>query len=182
MLKLENIPNYEQYHYLIDVSNICYIEKTADGKPMLQNYVKLIEYLINVLNIPKDNIHPICDANLPYIIDNREELELLIDAKEILRCPAGRKADDFILIAAINYDFCFILGNDRYKSYKLPYKDWLRDRKISMMIVDDKVCLSPDIDNDRINIVFPDFKKVKSKNFERIDVNIGDNEIAIKNN
>lgn len=166
MLKLENIPNYEKYHFLIDLSNICYCIKSLEGKPMLENYFKVKNYLIEKLNIPKENLHAICDANLIYKIDQHGDLKTMIRSGEVQSSPSGRRADDFILNAALQYDFCFIISNDTLKIYlsELPDEYWLRDRKISLMIIDDKVCLSPDIDNTRVDLIFLNKNRVNEKN------------------
>ena len=61
---------------------------------------------------------------------------------------APKTADEFILLLAQRFKFCFIISNDKYRQYfeQLPDKLWLKQRKVSFMIIRNQVCLSPDIE------------------------------------
>ena len=98
-------------------------------------------------------IHCIFDTALRYYIDKPIEYEALIKEEVIVEAP--KVADEFILSFALKHDFCFIISNDKFREYldQLPNKQWLDDRKVPFMFLGSKVCLSPNIDYNRIDVL-----------------------------
>jgi len=145
------IPNLKQYHVYIDGNNVAYFRFNQQGKPVLSDILSLISYLIEELGFLKENIHCICDPSLRHYIDKLNEFEALI--KEGVLIEAPKVADEFILSFALKENFCFIISNDKFREYidQLPSKQWLEDRRISFMVIDEEICLSPNFDLNRID-------------------------------
>ncbi len=118
--------------------------------PLLHNFFLIFEYLIKELNLKHENIYCICDPNLQFIIDDLKKFNELKKNGTIFTAP--KTADEFILLLAQKFDFCFIISNDKYRQYydQLPNKQWLKQRKISFMIIRSQVCLSPDIEYNKL--------------------------------
>ena len=129
----------------IDGSNVAYSRFNELKKPILSDILLIYDYLINNLEFKHEKIHCICDPTLKYYIDKPIEYQALIREGVIIEAP--KVADEFILGFAFKHDFCFIISNDRFRNYieQLPSKQWLEIRRISFMLIDDKVCLSPNI-------------------------------------
>ena len=132
---------------------MCY---TSQGFPLLKNLVLVLDYLIKELNILFEDIFCICDPNLQFIIDDKKEFNRLLKNGTIFIAP--KTADEFILLLAQKFDFCFIISNDKYRQYtnQLPNKKWIKQRKISFMIIRNQVCLSPDIEYEMIDNLISD--------------------------
>lgn len=147
------IPDLEKVWIIIDVNNVCYNSQEC---PILNNLTLVIDYLTNYLNILIENIICICDPNLQFIIDDKKEFIRLSKNDTIFIAP--KTADEFILLLAQKFDFCFIISNDKYRQYfnQLPNKLWLKQRKVSFMIVRDQVCLSPDIEYEMLDNLISD--------------------------
>lgn len=116
----------------------------------MDDFLLLIDFLIKNFGYNISNIYSICDPSLKYYIDKPEEFQVLIEEGIIIEAP--KVADEMILGFALKHDFCFIISNDKFREYldQLPNKEWLRDRRISFMFAGDEVCLSPNIDYERI--------------------------------
>lgn len=157
-------PCLVEYSVYIDGSNMAYARYNQWNKPLLGDIILLIDYLIEKLGFPKDKIHCICDPSLKYHIDKPVEYGILV--KEGLITEASKVADEFILGFALKHEFCFIISNDRFRQYleQLPSKEWLENRKISFMIIDDEVCLSPNIDYKKIDELSLNGNKVNIDN------------------
>ena len=147
----EKYPEMTNCHIFIDVNNVIRNRFRKEKKPVLQDLIILINYLVEI-GFKKENIHSICDPGLNYYIDNPIEFEALI--KEGIVIEAPKVADEFILSFAKRYDFCFIISNDKFREYysQLPDSKWLEDRRVSFMFIDQEVCLSPNIDYNRIEL------------------------------
>ncbi len=143
-INLKDCPVY------IDGSNIAYSRFNELKKPILSDILMVYDYLIRILEFNSDNIHCICDPALKYHIDKPIEYQALIRECVIIEAP--KVADEFILSLALKRDFCFIISNDRFRNYieQLPSKQWLEERRISFMIIDNTVCLSPNISYERL--------------------------------
>ncbi len=144
-------PSLREYPIYIDGSNVAYFRKNKFyGRPVLSDIINLINYLIEKLRFSKEKIYCICDPATKYYIDRPTEYRVLV--KEGLIIDAPKSADEFILGFALKHDFCFIISNDRFRQYftQLPSRGWLEERRISFMIIDDKVCLSPNINPEKI--------------------------------
>lgn len=144
---MEIIPNLKEVKFIIDTNNVCY---TSQGVPLLHNLILIYEYLIKELNVKAENVYCICDPNLQFIIDDVKKFNELTRNGTIFIAP--KSADEFILLLAQKFSFCFIISNDKYRQYydQLPDKQWLKQRKVSFMIIKNQVCLSPDIEYDNL--------------------------------
>ena len=147
LIKAQNVKDFPVY---IDGSNVAYFGHNKIEPPRLSEILLLLNYLIDDLSFKKERIQCICDPSLKYYIDNPLEYEVLIKEKLIIEAP--KYADEFILSFALKHAFCFIISNDRFKEYinQLPSRDWLEMRLISFMIIGEQVCLSPNIDYEKL--------------------------------
>jgi len=148
-----DLPYLLDYPVYIDVNNVAYYRFNKFEKPLLSDILLLIDYLVNEIGFPKENINCICDPSLKYYIDKPYEFNALIREGLILEAP--KVADEMILGFALKYKFCFIISNDRFREYaiQLPSKKWIEERRISFMFIDDNICLSPNIDYKKIEIL-----------------------------
>jgi len=149
----ESFPYLNQFHVYIDVNNVVYFGCDKNKTPKLKNLIELLSQLIEVYGFKRERLHCICDPALRYHIDQRKEFEALIRDGLIVIAP--KVADEFILSFAQNHEFCFIISNDRFREYipQLPGKQWIEERRVSFMILEDKVCLSPNIKYSHIDVL-----------------------------
>jgi len=158
----------------IDGSNVAYFGFNKSKKPKLSNILQIINYLITEIGFKRKNIHCICDPSLKYYIDNPNEYENLVKEDVIIEAP--KVADEFILSFALKHDFCFIISNDRFRQYldQLPSKQWLEERRISFMIINNEVCLSPNISYENLikenNKFFSFIRKFDSTSITTLNV------------
>ncbi|MBA7565641.1 hypothetical protein ES708_07326 [subsurface metagenome] len=159
----DKFPYLLEYPIYIDINNVAYSRFNKFEKPLLRDILALIDYLRNDIGFPKENIHCICDPSLKYYIDKPNEFKALI--KEGLIIEAPKVADEMILSFALKYEFCWIISNDKFREYidQLPSKKWLEDRRISFMIIEDGVCLSPNIDYKQIDLLPLNERKIELK-------------------
>ena len=148
-----DFPYLLEYPVYIDVNNVVYYRFNKYGKPLLGDILALIDYLIRKIGFSKEKIHCICDPSLKYYIDKPNEFQVLL--KESLIIEAPKVADEMILGFVLKYKFCFIISNDRFRDYieQLPSRQWLEDRRIPFMFMGDDVCLSPNINYSRIDLL-----------------------------
>ena len=132
---------------------MCYANQNT---PLLKNLVFVFNYLVENLNVLSENIYCICDPNLQFIIDDKKGFHKLTKNGTIFIAP--KIADEFILLLAQKFEFCFIISNDKFREYfdQLPNIEWLRQRKVSFMIIRNQVCLSPDIEYETLNNLIND--------------------------
>ena len=149
----EELPYLLEYPVYIDVKNVAYSRFAQEGEPLLSDLLLLIDYLINVVGFPKKNIYSICDPSLKYYIDKPNEFNALIREGVILEAP--KVADEMILGFALKHNFCFIISNDKFREYtnQLPSIKWIQERRVSFMFIEDSICLSPNIDYSRIDLL-----------------------------
>ena len=147
------LPYLLEYPVYIDVNNIAYSRFNKYGEPLLSDVLTLLDYLINKIGFPKENIYSICDPSLKYYIDKPNEFSALINEGVILEAP--KVADEMILGFALKHNFCFIISNDKFREYtnQLPSKKWIQERRVSFMFIEGVVCLSPNIDYSRIDLL-----------------------------
>jgi len=147
------LPYLLEYPVYIDVNNVAYTHFRKYGKPLLSEVLLLLDYLINKIGFPKENLYCICDPSLRYYIDKPNEFNALVNEGLILEAP--KVADEMILGFALKYKFCFIISNDKFRNYieQLPSRQWLEDRRIPFMIIGDDVCLSPNINYTKIDLL-----------------------------
>ncbi len=143
----------KEFPVYIDVNNVCYSRMNQFEKPVLADILVLIDYLIREIGFPKENIHCICDPALKHYIDKPVEFRALL--KEGLIIEAPKVADEMILSFALKHNFCFIISNDKFREYneQLPSKKWIEDRRVSFMFIGNEICLSPNIDYKRIDLL-----------------------------
>lgn len=146
-------PYIKEYPIYIDGSNAAYSRFKNNKKPSLDDITLLINHVIVDLKFDREKIHCSCDPALRYYIDKPIEYEALIKEEVIVEAP--KVADEFILSFALKHEFCFIISNDKFREYldQLPNKQWLDDRKVPFMFLGSKVCLSPNIDFNRIDVL-----------------------------
>ena len=134
-----------EFFVYLDGSNIAYSRHNKSKNPKLSDILLVFDYLIKTLEFEKENIRCICDPSLKYYIDKPIEYKVLVEERTIIEAP--KVADEFILSFALKHEFCFIVSNDRFRQYidQLPSKQWLKERRISFMLIDNQVCLSPNI-------------------------------------
>jgi len=139
-----------EFPIYMDVNNIAYSRYNNLKKPVLSDILLVCDYLINRSGFKKENVYCISDPSLKYYIDKPIEYQALIGEGIIIEAP--KVADEFILSFALKHEFCFIISNDRFREYleQLPSKEWLEDRRISFMIINEEVCLSPNLNYEKI--------------------------------
>jgi len=143
----------KKYSVYIDGNNMAYSRFNKIEKPSLSDILSLIKHLIENLGFSRENVHCICDPSLKYNIDKPIEYQALI--KEGIIKEAPKIADEMILGFALKHEFCFIISNDRFRNYlgQLPGSQWLEERRVSFMIINDSVCLSPNISYKKIDLL-----------------------------
>ena len=164
-------PYLRNFHVYIDGSNVAYSRFNKYGKPLLSDVLLLIDYLINKIGFPKDYIYCICDPSLKYYIDKPNEFVALIKEGLILEAP--KVADEMILGFALKHKFCFIISNDKFREYidQLPSKIWIEERRVSFMFIGDDICLSPNIDYSKIDLLPLNEDKIENvKQITTLDV------------
>jgi len=170
-----DFPEIKNYSIYIDGSNIAYHQFNLNKKPILEDLLILIRYLIDEIGFERRNIHCICDTTLKYNIDKPNEYRALLNEGVMLEAP--KIADEMILNFALKHEFCFIISNDRFRKYinQLPSKKWLEERRVSFMIIGDKISLSPNVDYNKIDLLPLDETNEKSehkKEFENSTLRI----------
>lgn len=145
----KKFPNLKEYNVYIDGSNVAYSRFNQFKKPILSDILLVFNHLIEELGFKKEKIYCICDPSLKYNIDKLNEYEALLRERLIIESP--KIADEFILSFTLKHDFCFIISNDKFRNYldQLPSKQWLIERRISFMIINNEVCLSPTSDYEK---------------------------------
>lgn len=170
-------PCFAKFPYLlefpvcIDVNNVSYFRSNKFEKPVLTDILALIDYLIRVIGFPKENIHCICDPALKHYIDKPVEFGALLKEGVIIEAP--KVADEMILSFALKHNFCFIISNDKFREYseQLPSKKWIEDRRVSFMFIGNEICLSPNIDYKRIDLL-PLNEDIKEKNNKKTTLEV----------
>ncbi len=164
----ERFPYLREFHVYIDGNNVAYHRFKKDKNPVLNDLILMLNYIVNNLGFKKENIHCICDPALKYHIDKPVDFEALTKEGVIIEAP--KIADEFILSFALKHEYCLIISNDKFRDYfdQLPSKNWIKERRVSFMIIGEEVCLSPNVDYDKIDVL-PLNDKInnnKTKEFE----------------
>jgi len=154
----------KEFPVYIDVNNVSYFRINKFDKPVLSDILALFDYLLWEIGFPKENIHCICDPSLKYYIDKPVEFRALLKERVIIEAP--KVADEMILSFALKHNFCFIISNDKFREYseQLPSKKWIEDRRVSFMFIGNEICLSPNIDYKRIDILALNEDKMEINN------------------
>ena len=117
---------------VVDGANAAYAEKTDDGKPKVSNLVALYEKL------QQEEYDPviIVDASLLYEVDDRKQMEGLLDKQKLRQAPAETDADFFVLQTARDHD-AQVVSNDQYEDYQDRFE--IEKRRVPFMIVNGDV-------------------------------------------
>jgi hypothetical protein len=118
---------------VVDGANVAYEEKSKNGSPRVSN-LKAVHRVLK-----EKGFEPIIivDAALQYKIDDKQQLEKLIDDQTVRQAPAGTDADYFILETAKEHT-ARIVTNDKYLDYQGEYP-WIEERRIPLMIINGEV-------------------------------------------
>lgn len=117
---------------VVDGANAAYAEKTDDGKPKVSNLVALYGKLW------EEGYEPIIivDASLVYEVDDRKQMEGLLDKQKLRQAPAETDADYFVLVTARDND-AQIVSNDQYEDYQKKFD--IERRRVPFMILNGDV-------------------------------------------
>ena len=126
-------------HYIVDGANVAMeARKMKEGGRLHQ-----IELIMDRLASVKGAlVTVIVDAGLRHHIDRKDDLELMIERREVLQAPAQTQADEFILMTAeylrSKGEKVRIVSNDVYSDYIKRYKprfDWVHDVQEQFMFI-----------------------------------------------
>jgi hypothetical protein len=126
-------------HYIVDGSNVAMEARTFKEGGLLNQIVLIVDKLAQVKG---SSVTVIVDANLRHHVDRKDDLETMINDREVLQAPAQTDADEFILMTAEAHrsrgEEVLIVSNDRYQDYIKKYKprfDWIRKAQRQFMFV-----------------------------------------------
>lgn len=114
---------------VVDGANIAYIEQSEKGDPKVAN----IQAVRVALEEKGYEVLVLVDASLVYEIDDRSQLERLIDEQIVRQVPADTDADYFVIETAEEHN-ALIISNDRYDSYQKAHP-WIEKRRVPVMII-----------------------------------------------
>jgi hypothetical protein len=120
---------------VLDGANIAYEVRTKKGQARIANILSVRDAL---QELGYETI-TIVDASLIHELDDRKQMEALLDRQEIQQAPAGTDADYFILETA-DREEAFVISNDLFQPYQEQYP-WIEDRRIPYMIINGDVQL-----------------------------------------
>lgn len=114
---------------VVDGANIAYIEQSQQGDSKVAN-IRAVRAALE-----EKGYQPlvIVDASLVYEIDDRPQLEQLIDEQVVRQVPANTDADYFVIQMAAEYN-ALIISIDLYDSYQKAHP-WIEKRRVPVMIV-----------------------------------------------
>lgn len=118
---------------VVDGANVAFEEKSNSGNPKVSN-IKAVHRALK-----EKGFEPIIiiDAALQYKIDDKQQLEKMIDEQIIRQAPAGTDADYFILETAKEHK-AKIVTNDKYNDYQEEYP-WIEESRLPLMIINGEV-------------------------------------------
>jgi len=126
-------------HYIVDGANVAMeARKMREGGVLHQ-----VELIMDRLSTVKGAIVTvIVDAGLRHHIDRKDDLERMIERREVLQAPAQTQADEFILMTAeylrSKGEKVRIVSNDVYADYIKRYKprfDWVHEVQEQFMFI-----------------------------------------------
>ncbi len=107
-------------HLIVDGSNIAYFKRNTRGRPQFSNIEVMRKYLEQLKTAYSIKYEILIDATLGYRIDDWNRLEQEYKAGNILKCPQGLKADEFIIqYFNAHPENTYIISNDNFKEYTL---------------------------------------------------------------
>lgn len=135
--------------YIIDIASVCNEKRNSKGEPMLEIFDKIVKYLRR-FGVQSSEIKGFSDSSFKYYVDDKERYSQYIDEKIIIEMPGGIKADKGILAYCLNHDNALLISQDLMREYYkfLPYKSWILEKRIAIIIVDDEIYLIPMLDNE----------------------------------
>ena len=118
---------------IVDGANVAYGEQSNEGKPKVSNLTLMHKAL------EAQGYDPIIviDASLPYDVDDRQQLEALLDQQRLRQAPADTEADYFVLRTAEDHE-AKVVTNDTYEKYRDQFP-WIDERRVPFMIVKGEV-------------------------------------------
>ena len=101
---------------LIDGSNVAWNHgsKEMGDKPLAKNIEIMIDYLTK--NKKFEKVIAFCDANLKYLVEDKEKYDELIQAGKLSPVPSKTIADYFLIDYAQRYG-AYIVTGDRYRDW-----------------------------------------------------------------
>jgi len=131
-----NYHKLEDCNFVIDGANVAREGTKGKNGGIISNFHMLFDKL---RSFQIENYLIICDRSLNYTIDDPKEYSELIKTGKIIETPGGTEADHFILKYAKNND-AFIISNDLFKEFEFIFgKEWIRSKRISFKIINDKL-------------------------------------------
>jgi len=128
---------------IIDGSNVALygLKNSEKKKGVLNNILEVIKKL---KELKASEIITICDANIRYIIDEKDKFNQMVANKTLILSPSGIKADTFILDYAREKN-CLIVSNDKFREYR--DNEWISKNidniTLGFIFVGDDVILEP---------------------------------------
>jgi len=128
---------------IIDGSNVALygLKNSEKKKGVLNNILEVIKKL---KELKASEIIIICDANIRYIIDEKDKFNQMVANKTLILSPSGIKADIFILDYAREKN-CLIVSNDKFREYR--DNEWISKNidniTLGFIFVGDDVILEP---------------------------------------
>lgn len=138
------MPEFKKKIYGIDVPSVCNLKRNSNGKPMIKIFDRTVENLNN-LGIPQTRIIGFSDCNFQYYVDNIKHYKNLIRSGLIIEMPAGIKADKAIIAYCLKHEDAVYISQDLFREYYkyLPYNEWILERRICLVLVNDELFLIP---------------------------------------
>lgn len=145
---LEFFPEFRDKIYVIDVPSICNEKRNSDGKPMIEVFDKVISNLKS-LGFQLSEIIGFSDSSFKYYVNNKEKYFQYIKQKLIIEMPGGIKADKGILAFCLKHDNALFISQDLMREYYkyLPNNEWILERRITILLVDEEIYLIPMLNN-----------------------------------
>jgi len=118
---------------VIDGANVAYAERSKKGQPKVSNIVAVRQA------VQEREYEPvvIVDASLRYEVDDKQQLDALIEDQTVRQAPAGTDADYFVLEIA-GEEEGIVISNDEFERYRDQYP-WIEERRVPFMIVNGQV-------------------------------------------
>ena len=137
---------------VIDGSNVAWNQGDRNGgdKPKLKVLLRVIQALGE---LGLKNITTFCDFTLPMQIDEKKQLEKLIQEGSIIKRPKGKEADNLILRYAKRKDGYIVVAKEKFRDWYAVFgEEWIKERRIEMDIINTEVFLDPEIEVELLSI------------------------------
>ena len=111
-------------YILVDGANVAFSRKIGKNKARFANLEIMLRFLEGIKANFAIDYEIIADATLKHRIDDASHLEAAYKSGKIIECPAGVKADEFIIeFVNENPNDVIVISNDNFTEYnpeKLP--------------------------------------------------------------